>query len=328
MDFIGGGTESSDDCSDMTSVSFPSAENSLPAKKDANTNIVFKDVKSDDGEKKEPKKMMEEMTEDDYKNLIEEFTVTGMEILDDNPELMDDLYRLLRLDDDPIDLTDTKLDLLAFPEIFSWGAGGRRGFRSKEAKPLQYEKTRLMSSNGPTRRHVHHLFHLAGESERRKMRSSIFATLKNVQGMRNLDAASLLNKINMKDPVLLKRINKVLRLVPNTQAYWESQRAKLKAQIEKFGPPTFFVTFGPAEYDWEDLIQHLKDVNSDIPNVDELSPSALLNKDPVLTSTYIHKRLDALLKFIIEAEPLGKVKSYFVRHEYQSRATIHFHIFF
>ena len=328
LDFIGGGTESSDDCSDMTSVSFSSAENSLPEKKDANTNIVFKDVKSDDGEKKEPKKMMEEMTEDDYKNLIEEFTVTGMDILDDNPELMDDLYRLLRLDDDPIDLTDTKLDLLAFPEIFSWGAGGRRGFRSEEAKPLQYEKSRLMSSNGPTRRHVQHLFHLAGESERRKMRSSIFATLKNVQGMGNLDAASLLNKINMKDPALLKRINKVLRLVPNTQAYWESQRAKLKAQIEKFGPPTFFVTFSPAEYDWEDLIQHLKDVNSDIPNVEELSPSALLNKDPVLTSTYIHKRFDALLKFIIEAEPLGKVKSYFVRHEYQSRGTIHFHTFF
>ena len=158
-------------------------------------------------------------------------------------------------------------------------------------------------------------------------RSSIFATLKNVQGMGHLDAASFLNKIKMKDPALLKRINKVLRLVPNTQAYWESARAKLKAQIEKFGPPTFFATFSPNEYDWEDLIQHLKDVNSDIPNIDDLSPSALLNKDPVLTSTYIHKRFDALLKFIIDAEPLGKVKSYFVRHEYQSRGTIHFHTF-
>ena len=325
LELIGGGTESSDDSSDMTSASGSSAKISSAEEEYSSPNIFFE---NDDGDKKGPKKMMEEMTEEDYKNLIEEFTVTGMDILDDNPELMDDLYRLLRLDDDPVDLSDTKLDLLAFPEIFSWGVGGRRGFRGEEAKPLQYEKSRLMSSNGPTRRNIQHLFHLAGENERRKIRSSIFATLKNVQGMGNLDAASLLNKIKMKDPALLKRINKVLRLVPNTQAYWESARAKLKAQIEKFGPPTFFATFSPNEYDWEDLLQHLKDANSDISNVDDLSPSALLNKDPVLTSTYIHKRFDALLKFIIDAEPLGKVNSYFVRHEYQSRGTVHFHTFF
>ena len=119
--------------------------------------------------------MMEEMTADDYKYLVEEFTVTGMDILDDNPELMDDLYKLLRIDDDPIDMEDKNLDLLAFPEIFSWGVGGKKGFRSEEAKPLQYEKARLMSSKGATRRNVQHLFHLAGESERRKIRSSIFA---------------------------------------------------------------------------------------------------------------------------------------------------------
>ena len=327
LDLIGGGTEINDDSSDITSASGSSEKISSAAEDYSDPNIFFEDDKPDGGDKKGPKKMMEEMTEEDYKNLIEEFTVTGMDILDDNPELMDDLYRLLRLDDDPVDLTDTNLDLLAFPEIFSWGVGGRRGFRGEETKPLQYEKSRLMSSNGPTRRNVQHLFHLAGENERRKIRSSIFATLKNVQGMGHLDAASLLNKIKMKDPALLKRINKVLRLVPNTQAYWESARAKLKAQIEKFGPPTFFATFSPNEYDWEDLIQHLKDVNSDIPNIDDLSPSALLNKDPVLTTTYIHKRFDALLKFIIDAEPLGKVKSYFVRHEYQSRGTIHFHTF-
>ena len=126
--------------------------------------------------------------------------------------------------------------------------------------------------------------------------------------MGNIDASSLLNKIKMKDPALMKRINKGLRLVPNTQAYWESQRAKLKAQIEKFGVPTFFATFSPAEYDSEDLVHFLKEVNSDLPNVDELTTSALLNKDPVLTSTYIHKRFDALLKLIIDAEPLGKIK--------------------
>ncbi|KAL5272240.1 hypothetical protein ACHWQZ_G000453 [Mnemiopsis leidyi] len=327
LDLVGGGPASDVLSSDFTSVSESEAEAEVrqgeeKEQKDGET------ATKEDPEQKDPKKMIEEMTADDYKNLVEEYTITGTDILDENPELMDDLYKLLRIDGDPVDMSDTKLDLLAFPEIFSWGVGGKRGFRGEEAKPLQYEKCRLMSCNGATRRHVQHLFHLAGECERRKIRSSIFATLKNVQDIGNLDTASLLNKIKTKDSALMRRINKVLRLVPNTQAYWESQRAKLKAQIEKFGPPTFFITFSPAEYDWEDLVQHLKEVNNDIPNVDDLSTSALLNKDPVLTSVYIHKRFDALLKFILDAEPLGKVKSYFVRHEYQSRGTIHFHCFF
>ena len=332
LDLTGGGPTSDEPSSDFTSGSDSDVGLGAEEQKDAETEEQKGDDSSssteEESEKKDPKKMIEEMTADDYKNLVEEYTITGIDILDDNPELMDDLYKLLRIDGDPVDMSDTKLDLLAFPEIFCWGVGGKRGFRAEEAKPLQYEKCRLMSSNGATRRHIQHLFHLAGECERRKIRSSIFATLKNVQDIGNLDAASLLNKIKTKDPALMRRINKVLRLVPNTQAYWESQRAKLKAQIEKFGPPTFFITFSPAEYDWEDLVQHLKDVNSDIPNVDDLTTSALLNKDPVLTSVYIHKRFDALLKFIQDAEPLGKVKSYFVRHEYQSRGTIHFHCFF
>ena len=100
---------------------------------------------------------------------------------------------------DPVAISDTKLDVLAFPEIFCWGVGGKRGFRGEEAKPLQYAKCRLMSSNGATRRHIQHLFHLAGECERCKTRSSIFATLKNVQDKGNLDAASLLNMIKTKD---------------------------------------------------------------------------------------------------------------------------------
>ena len=317
LDLRGGGS-TSDIFSDFSSIS------SLDSDEDRTDNIGSC---SDEEKEEDPKKMMEQMSADDFKNLIEDYTVTGMDILDDNPELMDDLYKLLRIDDDPIDMADTNLDLLAFPEIFSWGVGGKRGFRGEQAKPLQYEKARLMSSNGSTRRHVQHLFHLAGECERRKIKSSIIATMKNVNGLGNLSAHALLQRIMNKDPTLLKNMNKVLRQVPNTQAYWEGQRARLNAQIEKFGPPTFFCTFSPADYDWDELIDYIKAANLDFPDIDKLSPSALINKDPVLASEYIHKRFDALLKFIIDAEPLGKVKSHYVRHEYQMKGTVHFHCF-
>ena len=68
-------------------------------------------------------------------------------------------------------------------------------------------------------------------------------------------------------------------------------------------------------------------MNSDLPNVDTMSSSLLASKDPVTTSNFIHQKFDALLNFILTADPLGKVVSYFVRNEYQGRGTVHFHTF-
>ena len=269
--------------------------------------------------------LLEHMSEDDFKNLVEQYTVTGLENMKENPDLLDDLYQLLRLDDDPLDLDDSNLDLLAFPEIFCWGLGGKRGFRAEKGTNVQYEETRMLSSNPASRRHIQYLFHLAGENERRKITRSIFSTIKFVQGLGSVDSNSLLQMIKNKDPKLLRRMTRVLKDVPNTASYWNSQHAKLAAQIGKYGPPTFFATFSPSEYDWPELIEYLREVNSDLPNIDALTPSELMAKDPVLTSTFVHQRFNSLFDFILEAKPLGEVYSYFIRHEYQSRGTVHFH---
>ena len=271
------------------------------------------------------RKLLEHMSEEDFKNLVEQYTVTGLENMKENPDLLDDLYQLLRLDEDPLDLDDSNLDMLAFPEIFCWGIGGKKGFRPEKGTNVQYERTRMFSSNPVSRRHIQYLFHLAGENERRKITRSIFSTIKFVQGLGSVDSKTLLQMIKNKDPKLLRRMTRVLKDVPNTASYWNSQHAKLQAQIGKYGPPTFFATFSPAEYDWPELIEYLREANSDLPNIDEISASDLIAKDPVLTTTFVHKRFNALLDFILSAKPLGEVTSYFIRHEYQSRGTVHFH---
>ena len=43
---------------------------------------------------------------------------------------------MLRIDDDPLEMDDLNLDLLAFPEIVCYGKGGERGFRKEKALPL------------------------------------------------------------------------------------------------------------------------------------------------------------------------------------------------
>ena len=306
----------------------------VPPKEAQEEGEASHDKETDKGkvEEETQKAMLERMTSEDLNNMIEAFTVTRLDQtdVDESPDLHDELYKLLRLDDDALDMDNSQLDLMAFPEVFSWGVGEKRAstdVRDEKANPLQYEKSRLLSADGSSRRHTNYLFHLSSECERRKIMQSVFSTMKNIPGMGPINAGTILAKIKNKDDSLLKNVSKVLRLVPNTAAYWKSARNKLRAQIAKFGAPTFFLTFSPAEYDWPDLIAWLRERNSDIPNVDQLSPAALMNLDPVLTSTYIHQRFNALWDFIIKAEPLGKVRSWFIRNEYQSRGTCHFHCF-
>ena len=116
--------------------------------------------------------------------------------------------------------------------------------------------------------------------------------------------------------------------MPNTPQYWAGHRVRLEAQIEKFGPPSLFVTFSPAEYDWVEAYEYVKQNNLDLPNIDTLLPTQLFAIDPILTSTFTRNKFDALLEFIKGSSVLGSIKSYWVGDEYQGRGTCHFHCFF
>ena len=39
--------------------------------------------------------LLEHMTEEDFRNLVEQYTLTGLENMKDNPDLLDALYQLL-----------------------------------------------------------------------------------------------------------------------------------------------------------------------------------------------------------------------------------------
>ena len=125
-----------------------------------------------------------------------------------------------------------------------------------------------------------------------------------------------------------RNLSRVLSKIPNTPQYWSGHRNRLEAQIEKFGPPSLFITCSPAEYDWVDAYEYLKNHNLDLPNDESLLPAQLFALDPVLTSTFIRDQFAALLEFIKRSNVLGKIKSYWVRDEYQGRGTCHFHCFF
>ena len=276
-------------------------------------------------------KLIEKLSDIELSYLIQQYTVTAANTVSDNPdpETFDTLYNFLKIKDAPISSEHSNLDMYCFPDLFPFGVGGgRKEEREEPAQPLRYEKTRLLSSNAQFRRNFQYLFYLLQENERRKINQGLFPSVNNVLGLSDISSEKLLQMLENNDESINRNLSRVLSKIPNTPQYWSSQRNRLEAQIEKFGPPSLFITFSPAEYDWVDAYEYLKNHNLDLPNVESLLPAQLFALDPVLTSMFIRNKFAALLEFIKRSNVLGNIKSYWVRDEYQGRGTCHFHCFF
>lgn len=55
-----------------------------------------------------------------------------------------------------------------------------------------------------------------------------------------------------------------------------------------------------------------------------------MRADPFLTAIHFDRRFAALMKFVVHGsmKPLGVVKDYFARVEFQNRGSPHYYIFF
>ena len=99
-------------------------------------------------------KLIEKLSDVELNCLIEQYTVTAVNTVSDNPdpETFDTLYSLLNIKDAPLSSENSNLDMYCFPDLFPFGVGGRKEEREEPAQPLRYEKTRLLSSNAQFRR--------------------------------------------------------------------------------------------------------------------------------------------------------------------------------
>ena len=238
-----------------------------------------------------------------------------------------DVFRMLNIGANPIPYYEPNVDCESFPEQFPYGTGGRTALREKKLQDYAFEQTRLMTSDNYQRRNIQYLLHLVGQKEKRLIKEGIFSVQnKNFKSMSKKDVN---NSAKEQDPELLKRVTSVLRKLPTQKEFWNDVRSKVEAMVFEFGPPTFWATFSPGEYDDSEMLEYLRERNSDLPGVKEMTVSQLVCKDPILACTYLQTKFDATLKFMLsDANPIGKIKHHFVRTEYQTRLMPHFHCFF
>ena len=270
------------------------------------------------------KPWIEQVPKDSLKDGFRHFRTVGNDAKEAQAK---DIFQMLNIGADPIPYYEPNIDCESFPEQFPYGTGGRTALREKKLQDATFEQTRLMTSDNYQRRNIQYILHLVGQKEKRLIKEGIFSVQnKSFQSMTKKDIRDNARDENSE---LLKRITSVLRKLPTQREFWSEIRSKVEAMVFEFGPPTFWATFSPGEYDDQEMLAYLRERNSDLQGVETMTVSQLVCKDPMLACTYLQTKFDATLKFMLsDANPIGKIKHHFVRTEYQTRLMPHFHCFF
>ena len=270
------------------------------------------------------KPWIEQVPKDSLKDGFRHFRTVGNNAKEAQAK---DIFQMLNIGADPIPYYEPNIDCESFPEQYPYGTGGRTALREKKLQDATFEQTRLMTSDNYQRRNIQYILHLVGQKEKRLIKEGIFSVQnKSFQSMTKKDIRDNARDENSE---LLKRITSVLRKLPTQREFWSEIRSKVEAMVFEFGPPTFWATFSPGEYDDQEMLAYLRKRNSDLPEVETMTVSQLVCKDPILACTYLQTKFDATLKFMLsDANPIGKIKHHFVRTEYQTRLMPHFHCFF
>ena len=128
----------------------------------------------------------------------------------------------------------------------------------------------------------------------------------------------------------------VPRSIPGSKQYWKSFGLDLVAMTKQLGIPNFFLTLSPND-NWphiQSTIRKKWGASADPSEFHDLSiePDNKLSVGPHPLESVLgaEKRFSAMLEMILNKNggPLGIIKDYVIKTEYQKRGGIHWHILF
>ena len=120
--------------------------------------------------------------------------------------------------------------------------------------------------------------------------------------------------------------------IKGTSAYWKHFLYDVLAMVKQLGLPTFFLTLSCADLRWEELvliIAKLNNIGLDKNDLDYFKKCDNLNQNPVLTARHFQYRVEVIFKEMLlhKNSPLGVVKNYVIKVEFQFRGSPHVHCF-
>lgn len=158
--------------------------------------------------------------------------------------------------------------------------------------------------------------------------------------LRKGKGGSTSDKVNiLQDEESLKKLlefddgYRFLKPIRGTPAFWQGAQRDLLACVCQLGVPTWFCSFSSADMRWQNLLTSILKREGRTETVEQLEWADrcdLLRRNPVTAARMFDFRWHCFLREVLMSpmHPIGKIKDYFYRVEFQQRGSPHVHCLF
>ncbi|XP_072232324.1 uncharacterized protein [Leuresthes tenuis] len=232
-------------------------------------------------------------------------------------------------------LSDKTNEAKCFPVLFPLGGPTFHDERESKITLSRYLNCRILNADGRFGRNTDYIFYAQYMSEVYQVISGVSVAMRKGGGKSSLKEASdlLLNSDSLSKILRNDEGYKFLRGIRGTPPYWMSVQKDLFSMIRQLSIPTFFISMSSADLRWPEMLSSLLRLEGKETPVEDLDWSdkcALIGRNPVTAARMFDHRWHCFLRDVImsPAEPIGKIKDYFYRVEFQQRGSPHVHCLF
>lgn len=263
-------------------------------------------------------------------------TDIGQEVLD---HYFDDIYNIAPAEGkNPVKMLQEKgNEAKSFPHLFPDGRNTWTEERDLNITLSRYFNNRLMHADRRFAQDTDYIFFSQYLSELKQVIDKTQISLRK-SSEKTKDGTHITSDM-LQDPESLKKLLKnddalrFLQPIRGTPSFWQNVQKDLFAMLRQLGIPTWFCSFSSAEFRWSEIINALLKQHDDKRKADELDwteKSRLLKSNPVIVARMFEHRFHIFLHEVILSplNPIGKIKDYFYRVEFQRRGSPHVHWLF
>ena len=233
-------------------------------------------------------------------------------------------------------ITDDHCEELAFPQYFSKGRFGYKRKRAVKLSPVRYFNQRLLNYKQMFSSCADYIFFAQFVIQQLSLCGQINIAMRKATGAASYTAGMFSNYKETVQSIVKSDLGYTfMNYVKGSPAFWKRFQLEVLAMIRQLGCPTLFFTLSCADLRWNELIHIISLINGlnltteDIASLNYFERCEILNNNPVLVARHFQYRLEVLFVEIlmIPAGPLGEIKYYAFRVEFQFRGSPHIHSF-
>ncbi|XP_069114560.1 uncharacterized protein [Argopecten irradians] len=230
---------------------------------------------------------------------------------------------------------DKDAEYLSFPTIY---CGQRRPENKERKTPVHYSticKWELRCQDRRAAVSIPNLFYKMKKLQIKQLQDKVSLAMRKCKTNHKITAKEVLSPSSFDNVVRHNDGYRVLRTLRGSPAYWEQAKKDVFAMIRQLGIPTWFCSFSAAETKWLVLLRILGTFVHNKAYTDEELESLswkdkceLIKSDPVMYARYFNHRVQVFISSVLKGEmsPLGSIKDFFYRVEFQQRGSPHIHM--